>query len=226
VTEYTYPVDVANRALIHNGISPNIVSSPVGSTVWTGSKNAVVMSFLYDKIRQAMLREYIWNFTVVVAPLVLATTVVYPDGNTRNVFSYPTGYVRPANQDARAQGTVQQRTSGGIQYTGLDFIAAGIVSTASTLSFAYVSDITTVTTMDVLFIEAFGARLAMAALPALTQSVQKLQQIEPVYLQLIERAIEVSAIEAGNMEPTGKDLKMERLNIQLLPQQPRGQNNG
>ena len=100
---------------------------------------------------------------------------------------------------------------------------AGIITAAVNPTFFYVSDLMTVSTMDPLFCEAFAARLAMAAVPALTQSPQKLQQIEPIYMEYIDQAIAVDAIEVGNMEGTGKSLKTERLNIQLVqPPQPRG----
>ena len=215
MAEYATEYDIANRALIHCGISPNI-----GST-FTGSKNAVVMGFLYDKIRIAALREHIWKFAVVSQSLTLTGTVSYQGGVTRNIFGYPTGYVRPANQDPRTQGSLYQRTSGGIQYSDFEFVQAGIITELTSIDFWYVQDTSTVTIFDPMFCEAIAAQLAMAALPALTQSPQKLQQIEPLYQSILQRAIAVDAIEVGNMEPVGDKLRTERLNISLMPpQQP------
>ncbi|HXC76793.1 MAG TPA: hypothetical protein VNU19_07065 [Candidatus Acidoferrum sp.] len=214
MAEYTTEYDIANRALVHCGISPNI------GTSFVGSKNAVVMGFLYDKIRVAALREHIWKFAVVFENLTLNGTAFYQGDVTRNIFGYPTGYIRPANQDPRTQGSLYQRTSGGIQYSDFDFVQAGIITEASSVGFWYVQDTSTVTIFDPMFCEAVAAQLAMAAVPVLTQSPQKLQQIEPIYQGILQRAIAVDAIEVGNMEPVGDKLRTERVNISLMPAQP------
>lgn len=95
--DYLAPVDIANRACQHLGVSRIFSLFPPDQ-----SKQAVEMAFSYDKVRQAELRRNLWVFaTRKVAMRALDTTsqlltfeawssaYTYVDGST----GYPAGYI-------------------------------------------------------------------------------------------------------------------------------------
>jgi hypothetical protein len=225
VAEYSTSVDIANRALVHCGV-------PLITSFADNSKNAVLSNFLYDKIRLAELREHIWRFAVKSQSLSVVTSPAdlvghYTDGTIKNAFPYPTGYVRPANQDPKRAGTAHQRTTGGIQFSDFEFEASYIVTALpGPLIFRYVMDITNVGSFDGLFCEALAARLALAMMPTVTQNAQKIALAKATYDDMVHRARMINAIETGDMEPEADEVKRGLINQQplgLQVNQPRPQ---
>ena len=214
MTEFVTPVDIGNRSCQILGI-PRIFS------LTDSSAAANEINFAYDKLRVAELREHIWKFTVSVAVLVPANppTLTYSNGVTqvtRNLYQYPTGYIRPSTQDPRGQGTIVQRTTGGMQYSDFDFLGPGIATALTAPSFFFVFDITAVTAFDPSFAEALAARIAWGTSGMLAPDRE--QYAFQLHEAALERAIELDAIEVGNMEPNYRQLKTARLNTKP-PQQ-------
>ena len=156
---YTTQYDIANRALVHCGISPNLTSS------FTGSKNAVLMGFLYDKIRVSELRKHVWNFAITYAAISAGSpaTRVYANGQTKNVWALPSDYVRIATQDPRNPGIATLLTTAGTRFNDYQIEAGAIVSSLSALpTLRYVNNFTNVAAMDPTFCEMVAASLALA----------------------------------------------------------------
>lgn len=113
MSDFLYPVDIANRALQHLGAT-QIVSFT------DNSRNASAMSFAYDKLRKAELRRNIWTFSVrrvTIRPLATTTMLLVPYAwNTTNsylpgsIVSYG-GLWYQANQAVAANGTSPDQTS-------------------------------------------------------------------------------------------------------------------
>lgn len=225
MTEYVTSVDICNKALQEIGAA-------LITTLNDSSPGAFECNFLYDKTRVTLLREHVWNFSIQYATLSSPTgTNTYQNGLTRNVFTLPAGFMRFADQNPRAAGTLTQSTTGGIKYTDYA-IEGGNLTTASAgpIHLRFAGDITNVALMDSLFCDSLAARMNVDGLAEkLTGSVARRQLAEQRYEERIALAKLIGLIEAAGDEPNaGPQLQtarvLERQFIeQQQPQRGRGQ---
>ena len=201
---YSTQYDIANRALVHCGISPNLTSA------FTGSKNAVLMGFLYDKIRVAELRKHVWNFAITYSQLAAASpaTVRYANGQVKNAWALPADYIRIATQDPRNAGVATLLTTAGIRFNDYQVEGANLITSGAAPSLRYVNNFTTVTSMDPTFCEMVAASLALASIEVITQNPTKRQLIEHEYMSMLDTARTINLIEGGSAEPSEPDIKL------------------
>lgn len=156
-------VDIANRALTKLG-SQSI------SSLTENNERARVMNMKFDPVRQKLLRENTWNFTLV--RNTLAADPVAPEFHWTAKFAYPADFMRMVatenNSPFRLEG---------------NFILSMI---DNSLKILYVADITDTSQYDTYFAEAFAALLAYEASPKLAQDNRQMDQLFRDYnLELI-----------------------------------------
>lgn len=222
MSEYATSADICNKALQELGCVL------IGSLT-DNSRNAAQCSFLYDKTRQALLREHIWGFAISYATLASpVTTRTYQNGVKRNAFTLPAGFVRFAFQDPRTAGNVTQATTGGIKFTDYQLEGGQLVTAnAGPIQLRYASDVTNVALMDPLFCDALAARMEVDGLAeTLTGSAVKRQLAQQRYDARIEMAKLIQLIESAGDEPTEQAVKTARILEQPPAPQPLPQGRG
>src|SRR5271168_974611 len=171
MSEYATSVDICNKALQEIGVA--LISS-----LSDFSPNAFECNFLYDKIRQTVLREHVWNCSILYATLTAVSgTVTFQNGVTKNIFALPAGFVRFADQNPRMPGTLTQSSTGGIKYSDYQIEASKLVTaSAGPIYLRYAGDLTSVPAMDSLLCDTIAARMCVDGLAEkLTGSSQKRQ---------------------------------------------------
>ena len=212
MTEYTTNIDICNKALQEIGCAR--------ITSLSGSRNADECGFLYDKARQALLREHVWGFSIAYQTLELSGTVVYQNQLNRNKFSLPTDFVRLADQNPRQPNQLSQAVTGGIKSTDYSIEGGYLVTGQPSVILRYASNVMDVTLMDPLFCDALAAKMCVDGLAEmLTQNVQKRQLAEQRYTSRIALAKIIQIIEAAGDEPIEEMLRSAR----VLEQPPRPQ---
>lgn len=156
-------VDIANRALTKLG-------SQFISSLTEENERARVMNKNFNPVRQKLLRENTWNFTL--TRDTLAADPVAPAFHWTARFAYPSDFMRMVatenNSPFRLEG---------------NFILSMI---ENSLNITYVADITDTSQYDTYFVEAFAALLAYETSPRLAQDNRQQDQLFRDYnLELI-----------------------------------------
>ena len=123
------------------------------------------------------------------------------NGQARNMFPLPYGYLRATYQDPKVAGSSVNATSGGLQFSDWQFEGDYIISASTTaLLLRFVADVQDVTAMDDLFCEGLAARMAFETCERLTNSNVKLQAIGQAYTKFIRDARLINWIETASTE--------------------------
>jgi|SRR5215472_2441573 len=221
MAEYTSSVDICNKALQELGCARI-------TTLLDNSRNAAECNFLYDKARVALLREYVWGFSIAYFTLTAGspTTQAFQSGDTRNRFNLPPGFMRLADQNPRTAGRLTQATTGGVKSTDYSIEGSFLLTANASVLLRYANDVTNVTLMDPLFCDALAARMCVDGLAeTLTQNVQKRQLAELRYEKRIALAKLIQVIEAASDEPIEEALKTAKM-LEMPPQPQPAQQQG
>jgi hypothetical protein len=123
------------------------------------------------------------------------------DGQVRNLYRLPAGYLRVAPQDTKNANVEYLGTSAGIRYSDYEFEGSFLLTAAlGPLIFRFVADITDVVAMDAMFCEGLAARIGLEVNKPLTGSPQLAGEIAQEYSRWITEAGKVNAIEVGSTE--------------------------
>lgn len=123
------------------------------------------------------------------------------DDIARNIYPLPNGYLRPLNPSPKIAGGSTLATSAALRQLDWQIESDFFISASNgPLTFRFCADISDVRLFDVLFAESLSARIAWDVCEALTQSPVKLQACANAYAMLLNRAIQVNALEIGSTE--------------------------
>jgi len=140
------------------------------------------------------------------APLFAGMTVLnflYPIGSgpanqtsTKNVFRFPSGYLRQVTVDPKESG----RT-----YRDTEVVGKYFLSYSNPLLFGFIADIVTVSDMDSMFCEGLAARLAIATCKQITGDDTLFGDLTSVYQTFMSEARIANAIETEYEEQPEDD---------------------
>lgn len=193
----TTETEIANRAL------QKIGAKRIAAYGETTSKEGREIIAAWDRLRQAELRRYPWNFTITRASL--AALVSDPDWGFDQCFALPSGCLRilEINGSRDQSGYQRESLADGTQVIACDF--------AAPIKVRYIRDITDVGAWDSLFCEAFAAKLAMELALTITDSNTRKQLGDMGYMQVIRDAQHVDAIENPPEDRVEDDWNLARL---------------
>lgn len=166
--------------------------------------------------------------------LSLATpTFFFPAGITTNTlnkpktaYPMPVGYIRVMPQEPKSASMPAQLSTAGMQNADFEFEGGFLYTAVFTgpMVFRFATDLQNVVWFDDLFCEALACRVALELSETITQSAQKVDALHSLYLEYVEKAVRVNAIEAGSTEPDTNRVDSQRgPTREKAPQQPRQQ---
>jgi len=162
-------VEIANLALMHVG--DNVITSFSDGTAAANSINTV-----YETVRDAVLRDHIWNFAVKQAtPSLDATAPIY---GFNNRFDMPTDLLRLIEIEDNPKYKIEGRF---------------ILTDSNPINIRYVYKNETVTEYDSMFVQALAVRLAATIAERLTQSSTLSEELLSVYRLYLKDAKSVDA---------------------------------
>lgn len=170
--------DIANRAL-------TLLGSPPISALNDGSREAVMLTRVYDDTRLSALRSYPWAFARTRAQLTTPPAIT-PPANAAAADNWTYQHTLPANLRIIQvdDGETPYEIEGGFLYTDSD-----------TIDLRYVQDVTDVTKYDPLFIEVFAHWLAWGVCMILTQDNALRDDIYKALQLILAQARNVAANE-------------------------------
>lgn len=178
-------VEIVNRALIKLG--GNIISSMGDS-----SKSAMVMSSIWDSVRQSELSKHFWNFSI--ARSQLPKLLSGPSWGFGNSFQLPNDFLKiiQVNSFFIIPSQSDYITGDDSSYA----IEGSCIATdfGDPLKIRYIRDITDTGLFDHLFNEVLASRLAYEACYSITQSRQGCDQAQADYNLAIKAASLSNAI--------------------------------
>lgn len=122
-------------------------------------------------------------------------------GNSRNVYRLPSGYLRGAPQDPKAGAVSYLGAPGGLPSSDWEHEGNFITTVNSTVIVVrFAADIQDVADMDPMFCEGLGARIGLEICEPLTQSDAKLSTISQIYKTFMGDARAINGIETGPIE--------------------------
>lgn len=166
---------IANRALVKLG---QVTTADVESE---NSKAAKTINSMYDTVRDAVLREHVWNFAVRRAQVAKNTNT--PAYEWDHEYPYPEGCLRILEIKDKDPGQYD------IENNKI------LTDDDGPLFIKYIKQITDEGEFDSLFIEAFASRLAYESAEALTQSNTKKEAALVDYQRALSEARSVDAVE-------------------------------
>ena len=179
-------VEIVNRALIKLG-------SSVISSLGDNSKQARVMSTMWDTVRRAELRRAFWQFALVRTSL--PANAAAPGWGYGYAYQLPSDFLRlmqvndyfavPSMSDYREGDDSLYSIEGGQIFTDL----------GAPLKVRYVRDVTDPGAFDALFVETFASALAYESCEAITQSNQKRELAADDRKMALREAVRTGAIE-------------------------------
>lgn len=197
---------IANRALQLLGYKP------IGS-ISDNDRGARAINRAYLPVRDAMLRENFWSFSIKRA--IIAASVKAPLFGKANYYVLPGDFIMIAPPDqytsytfgAIPSGPIPSAPNTGIQYNDwqIEAFPDGGLAIASDnpapIYLRYVSSDVTESMMDPSFAEAFSACLAMDTCEELTQSNTKMATAEKAHDDAINLAKKRNAFEQMPVQP-------------------------
>ena len=143
----------------------------------------------YSAIRQALLRDYTWNFAK-------ATAILTPSGDVTPEFEYSYAFKLPNDfLRFRSAGSNESVTTLRGLTIDYDIVNGYIYANADSLRLKYIKDETVVVKFDSLFVELFQHKLAIRLAYALTSDKSRIEQLKKD-LEIIEaRATSVDSQE-------------------------------
>lgn len=166
-------VEVCNKALDALGQNPIM-------SIDDGNKSANLCKRNWDTVRDAVLRDGVWNFAM--KRRVLAPSVNKPAWGFSNQFPIPSDCMRLV--EVMGMSTGEYQLEGG-----------AILANADVLRIRYVHRVEDPNQYDALFVEALSLRLAIAMCEPITQSNTKLSNLEARYAEVKSAAGSVDAQE-------------------------------
>lgn len=193
----TTETEIANRAL------QKIGAKRIGAYGETTSKEGREVLAAWDRVRQAELRKYPWNFAVTRASI--AASVLTPEWGFDQCFEKPAECLRIIEVfGARSADDYQvESLADGTQVIACDFAAPLLVR--------YIRDVTNVGAWDATFAEAFASKLGMELAPTITDSSVKTDRAQADYKQAIKDAGFDDAVENPPEDRPEDDWNMARL---------------
>ena len=162
-------VEIANLALMHVGDS-TITSFSDGTTA------ANTINTVYETVRDAVLRDHVWNFAIKQAtPSLDAVTPIY---GFNHRFDMPTDLLRLVEIEDNPEYRLEGRF---------------ILTDSNPINIRYVYKNETVTEYDSMFVQALAARLAATIAERLTQSSSLAEELLSVYRLHLKDAKSVDA---------------------------------
>lgn len=171
-------VDICNRALQKLGASRI-------TNLTEDSRNARECNVAYEPLRDAELRRHVWNFARKRARL--------PASATAPAFGYNFRYTLPADFIRLHPGV--EANDWQIEYDAI------LTNHPAPLDIVYICRVEDPNRMDALFREALAARLAYELCEVITQSNTKKAEARSEYLDIIQDAKRVNAIENVSAVP-------------------------
>lgn len=174
-------VSIANRAL-------QLLGATRITSLSQNHPNARSMNAAFEPVRDALLRRYVWRFSVKRASVAAdATQTVW---GALNRFALPADFARLIRDDetgVRTDWRIEGR-----------FI---VTSYAAPLQFKYASIVDDPAQYDPFFVELLAAELAGATCEEITGSTAKLQMIEARIREARSAARQADAFETDAQEP-------------------------
>ena len=162
-------VEIANLALMHVGDS-TITSFSDGTTA------ANTINTVYETVRDAVLRDHVWNFAIKQAtPSLDAVAPIY---GFNHRFDMPTDLLRLVEIEDNPEYRLEGRF---------------ILTDSNPINIRYVYKNETVTEYDSMFVQALAARLAATIAERLTQSSSLAEELLSVYRLHLKDAKSVDA---------------------------------
>lgn len=185
----TSVVKIVNNALVRIGAS-SIIS------LEENSEAARAANLIYEQIRDATLRDHLWNFAIKRVELALTTdTVAF--GFT-NAFQLPSDCLRVLNMEE----------------ADMKFVVEGdkLLTDEGTAKIRYVSQVTDPNKFDTMYVEALSARLAAELAITLVESNTIHQNMIELYRAKIMDARSIDAQESGEPEVVADTWLNSRIN--------------
>lgn len=170
--------DIAVRALGKLG------QPRVSNIDTTDTKNARVIRDMYDNVRDAILAEYPWNFSLKRAQL--AKHSVAPSWGFSNAFTLPSDFL--------ALCEIRNNPDYRIELDNDNSLAI-LTNEGAPLYILYIQRVTDVGRFPALFVEAFAARLALEGCEQILESNTKKQILFQEYEKVINSAFQNDAIQ-------------------------------
>ena len=188
----TSDVSIANRALQLLGSSGRI------EALDEDHPNARTMTVAYASVRDALLRDYRWNFANKRASVAADATLTLW-GNL-NRYPFPNDYLR-LSRDDESRLRLDWRVEG-------KFI---VTQDKAPLNFKYTAQITDPTQFDSMFVEAFAHKLAIATCKEVTGSTANLADLKDSLKTIMASARQANAYETDAQAPLEDGWVLARL---------------
>jgi hypothetical protein len=185
----TSNVQIANNALIRIGAS-SIISFT------ENSEAARAVNLIFSQVRNAVLRDHIWNFALRRVQLALNDTA--PAFGYGNSFALPTDCLRVIQMEEKDMVYVIE--------------GRNLLTDEGTAKIIYLAEITDPTQYDPMFVEALSARLAAELAIPLADSNSLYQNMMEVYRMKITDARSIDGQESGEPQIVADTWLDSRLN--------------
>lgn len=180
-----------------------------GEMVYTLGSSTVYLSLVSGNQTNPLTDTTGSWLTFTSTPTLSAINFIYPVGSgpdtenfSRNVYMFPSGYLREAPQDPKASVGAFLGGPTGLLYDDWNFENQCFTSfDPGPVLFRFAADISDPTQFDPLFAEGFACRLGMEVCEPLTQSVEKINTIGAEYKKFMSEARVVNGIETGPTDP-------------------------
>ena len=178
-------VDIANRALSMLGENRIINLSD-------NNKPARAMNARYELLRDALLNDYPWRFSV--KRVQLAASISVPDWGFSTIYPLPSDDIKTIKVggsviNSEAIGVMYEATGYAAEEAPYEIIEGEIHTNLSApLDYEYIARITDAGKFNPLFVEALASWLAADAAEELTQSDRKQARAEKKFREIIRTA--------------------------------------
>jgi hypothetical protein len=158
---------------------------------------------------QSPLLNQPWGPSISVQPSGNQLSITASSGFARNLFPLPNGFLRLLSPDPKGEGSVQQNTTGAMQFNDWSFEGGMLVSRATgPLLLRFVADISNVLEMDPMFCVGLAHAVEYNICERLTQSNIKKQAAGAAYMAFMSDARLVNSLEIGTTEPQEQAYKL------------------
>lgn len=192
----TTETEIANRAL------QKIGAKRIAAFGEATSKEGREVSAAWDRLRQAELRRYNWNFAITRASLAASTDA--PEWGYDQCFELPSGCLKLIEVEDLTAGDYQRESLS----DGTQIIACDV---AAPINVRYIRDVTNVAEWDASFCEAFAAKLAAELALVIPDSPSRKQLGDAGYRDAIIEAQRSDAIENPPDDRPEDDWNLARL---------------